>query len=82
MGKYNIAVINKLNQCLGENEIEKTVHKIFTKDEYRIKAINESHFVFGHEIKTTGKGKYEVIIITTALSDKGKNCYFELREIK
>lgn len=25
MGKYNIAVINKLNQCLGENGIDKTV---------------------------------------------------------
>jgi hypothetical protein len=27
MGKYIIAVINKLNQCLGENEIGKIVHK-------------------------------------------------------
>jgi hypothetical protein len=196
MGKYNIAVINKLNQCLSENGIEKTIHKKimesgelikgsskpeelsewcfnamtkmdklldeniikkvredcaclkggqreklceeinkkFTKDEDRIKAVNESHFVFGHEIKMTGKGKYEVKfkddnepekkcdclggrlnglnknwsktwcyccggqvknhlevllgrkfevkIITTALSKKGKNCYFELIETK
>ena len=122
MGKYNIAVINKLNQCLGENGIDKNIHKKimesgelikgsskteeiaewcfnamnkmdelldenvkkkvredcaclkggkreklceeinkkFTTDEERIKAVNESHFVFGHEIKMAGKGKYKV----------------------
>jgi hypothetical protein len=71
--------------CLKGGKREKLceeINKIFTKDEDRIKAVNESHFFFGHEIKMTRKGKYEVKIITTALSNKGDNCYFELREIR
>ena len=120
--------------CLGgkREKLCEEINKKFTKDEDRIKAVNESHFVFGHEIKTMGKGKYDVKfkddnepekkcdclggrlnglnknwsktwcyccggqvknhlevllgkkfkvkIITTALSNKGKNCYFKLIE--
>ena len=48
--------------CLGgkRDKLCKSVNKNFSTPEEKISAINDTHFVFGHEIKITGKGKYEV----------------------
>jgi hypothetical protein len=43
-----------------QGKLCKEIHKKYLTAEERIEAINETHSVFGHEIKITGKGKYEV----------------------
>jgi hypothetical protein len=48
--------------CLGgkQKKLCTEVNKNYISSDERINAINESHSVFGHEIKVSGKGKYEV----------------------
>jgi hypothetical protein len=53
----------------------KAVNKKYGTAEERIIAINETHYVFGHEIKTIGKGKYEVQFFDEALSEKVCSCF-------
>jgi hypothetical protein len=52
----------------------KEVNKKYETPEEKIKAINETHFVFGHEIKSTGKGKYEVTFFDEAIPEKRCSC--------
>jgi len=136
MGKYNVAVIDKLDQTLTENGIKKgiqnkimksgelikgtakpeekaewcfnamtvmeelldentrkkvreecaclvggkrekmckKINKDFTSTEERIKAVNDTHYIFGHEIKITGKGKYEVFFFDETIPEKKCSC--------
>jgi len=62
--------------CLGgkREKLCKQMAKQFATAEERIKAINDTHFVFGHEIKITGKGKYEVKFFDDAASEKICSC--------
>jgi hypothetical protein len=62
--------------CLGgkRDKLCKSVNKKFTTPEERIKAINDTHFVFGHEIKITGKEKYEVKFFDDAAPEKKCGC--------
>jgi hypothetical protein len=62
--------------CLGgkRDKLCKSVNKKFTTPEEKIIAINDTHFVFGHEIKITGKGKYEVKFFDDATPEKKCSC--------
>ena len=63
--------------CLSGGKREKLckdVNKKFSTPEERINAINETHFVFGHEIKIIGKGKYEVYFFDESLPEKRCSC--------
>jgi hypothetical protein len=63
--------------CLGgkREKLCKSVNRDFTTPEERINAINETHYVFGHEIRITGKGKYEVIFYDEETIEKKCSCY-------
>jgi hypothetical protein len=52
----------------------KEVNKKYETPEERILAINETHYVFGHEIKITGEGKYEVTFFDEAMAEKVCSC--------
>jgi len=52
----------------------KTVNKEFKTPEERIRAINETHYVFGHEIKVIGAGKYEVAFFDETVQEKRCSC--------
>jgi len=62
--------------CLeGKREkLCKEINKKYKTSEEKITAINETHFVFGHEIKTSGKGKYEVTFFDEMLPEKTCSC--------
>jgi hypothetical protein len=50
------------------------VHKNYQTSEERIRAINETHYVFGHEIKITGPGRYEVTFFDEKIPEKRCSC--------
>ena len=52
--------------CLGgkRHKVCKEINGKYSTSEEEIKAINETYPVFGHEIKITGKGKYEVLFFS------------------
>jgi hypothetical protein len=52
----------------------KDVNKKYLTIEERIKAINETHYVFGNEIKITGKRKYEVTFFDESIPEKKCVC--------
>ena len=52
----------------------KKINKDYSSTEERIKAVNESHYIFGHEIKITGKGKYEVYFFDESIPEKRCSC--------
>ena len=54
--------------CLGgkREKICREINCNFKTAEERIAAINETHYVFGNEIKISGKGKYEVAFFDEA----------------
>ena len=63
--------------CCLEGKREKLckgINKKYETSEEKITAINETHFVFGHEIKTLGKGKYEVAFFDEAMPEKTCSC--------
>jgi len=62
--------------CLGgkREKLCKSINKNITIPEERINAINETHYVFGHEIKITGKGKYEVKFFDETIPEKKCSC--------
>lgn len=66
--------------CLGGKRAAlcRTVNKDYAAVEERIKAINDTHFVFGNEIKIIAPGKYEVSFFDKTLSEKKCVCIKEL----
>src|SRR5215471_8522271 len=52
----------------------KTVHKEHKTPEERVEAINSTHFIFGHEIKIIGTGKYEVAFFDETIPEKRCSC--------
>ncbi len=56
----------------------KKVNKEYSTTEERIKAINDTHFVFGNEISILGKGKYQVVFFESTLPEKKCVCIKEL----
>jgi hypothetical protein len=52
----------------------KEINKKYETSEEKIKAINETHFVFGHEIKIAGTGKHEVTFFDEAIPEKRCSC--------
>jgi len=52
----------------------KEINKKYDTTEDRIKAVNETHFIFGHEIKIIGKGKYEVTFFDEKIPEKRCSC--------
>jgi hypothetical protein len=52
----------------------KEINKKYKTSEEKIKAINDTHFVFGHEIKMIGKNKYEVIFFDEKIPEKRCSC--------
>ncbi|MDR1148838.1 MAG: hypothetical protein LBK66_09425 [Spirochaetaceae bacterium] len=52
----------------------RTVNKDYKTPEERIQAINESHYIFGHEIKIIGLGKYEVAFFDEKMPEKRCSC--------
>ena len=62
--------------CLeGERQkLCKEVNEKYKTPEERILAINETHYIFGHEIKIIGKGKYEVIFFDEKMPEKRCSC--------
>jgi len=51
-----------------------TVNKEYKTPEERIHAINDTHYVFGHEIKIIAPGKYEVAFFDEAMPEKCCSC--------
>jgi hypothetical protein len=62
--------------CLGgkRENLCKMVRKEYQTPEERIHVINETHYVFGHEIKIIGAGKYEVIFFDEKSPAKKCSC--------
>jgi hypothetical protein len=52
----------------------KDVNKKYKTPNERTQAINDTHYVFGHEIKTIGKNKYEVTFFDEKIPEKRCSC--------
>jgi hypothetical protein len=52
----------------------KEVNKKYKTPGERIQAINDTHYVFGHEIKIIGEGKYEVTFFDETIPEKMCSC--------
>lgn len=66
--------------CLGGKRAAlcKKVNKEYSTAEERIKAINDTHFVFGNEIRILGQGTYQVSFFDSTLPEKKCVCIKEL----
>jgi hypothetical protein len=52
----------------------KDTNKNYQTTEERINTINKTHYVFGHEIKIIGEGKYEVTFFDEKIPEKRCSC--------
>ena len=52
----------------------KEVNKKYETPEERVLAINETHYIFGHEINIIGEGKYEVRFFDEKMPEKICSC--------
>jgi hypothetical protein len=52
----------------------KKINKTYELPEERINAVNETHYIFGHEIKMMEKGKYEVSFFDESAPEKMCSC--------
>ena len=63
--------------CLGgkRETLCKQINRQYASTEEKIRAINETHYVFGNEIKITGSEKYEVSFFSESNPSKRCSCW-------